>query len=76
LYAIFLDEFAKTLDQEILLIMDNADWHSGLSFSSKVQVVYLSLYSPKLNPVEKLWQYIKSYLQKNKNIWHVGKFRR
>jgi hypothetical protein len=32
---IFLDEFAKTLDQEVLLVMDNAGWHSGLSLSKK-----------------------------------------
>lgn len=63
---VFLDEFAKTLNEEILLVMDNAGWHSGLIFSNKIHVVYLPPYSPELNPIERLWRYIKDHVLKNK----------
>lgn len=63
---IFLDEFAKTLNEEVLFVMDNASWHKGLQVSEKIQFVYLPPYSPELNPVERLWQHIKSHVLKNK----------
>jgi transposase len=63
---LFLNEFSKTLDQEIIIVMDNAGWHHGLALPSTIQIVYLPPYSPELNPVERLWQYIKNHVLKNK----------
>jgi len=63
---VFLNEFAKTLNEEIFLIMDNAGWHSGLIFPNKIHAVYLPPYSPELNPIERLWRYIKDHVLKNK----------
>lgn len=63
---IFLDEFAQTLNEEILLVMDNAKWHGQLSVPEKIQIVYLPPYSPELNPIERLWRYIKDHVLKNK----------
>ena len=61
-----MNEFAETLDEEIFLVMDNAGWHSGLLLPSKINVVYLPPYSPELNPIERLWRYIKDHVLKNK----------
>jgi len=46
--------------------MDNAGWHSGLVVPDKIQILYLPPYSPELNPIERLWQYLKNHLLKNK----------
>jgi transposase len=33
---------------------------------SNIEIIYLPPYSPELNPVEKLWQHMKSHIIKNK----------
>lgn len=65
---VFLNEFANNLgkNEEVILVMDNAGWHSGLNVPGKIQIVYLPPYSPELNPIERLWQYIKDHVLKNK----------
>ena len=63
---IFLDKFAQTLDKPVILVMDNAPWHSNLNSSNMINIVYLPSYSPELNPVERLWRYIKDHTIKNK----------
>jgi transposase len=63
---IFLDEFALTLQEPVILVMDNAGWHNGLKVPEKIRIMYLPPYSPELNPTEKLWQYIKERILKNK----------
>jgi len=34
--------------------------------ADNMHIVYLPAYSPELNPVERLWQYMKSNILKNK----------
>lgn len=63
---IFLDEFSKTLTNDIIFIMDNAPWHKSLKAPSNIEIVYLPSYSPELNPVERLWKYLKDHTLKNK----------
>jgi transposase len=63
---LFLDEFTKTLDQEIILVMDNAGWHKGLKVPHNIEIIFLPPYSPELNPIERLWKYMKDNLLKNK----------
>ena len=53
----------------ILLVMDNASYHKSKAFlrelarfGGSVQVVYLSPYSPDLNPVEMIWKELKKYI--------------
>jgi len=55
-------------EREIFLIMDGAGWHTsnGLKIPDNIEIIYLPPYSPELNPVERLWQYIKSNTIKNK----------
>lgn len=63
---IFLDEFSKTLDRDVILVMDNAGWHHELNVPDNIEIVYLPPYSPELNPIERLWRYIKEETLKNK----------
>lgn len=65
-FQAFLDTFAQEVphqeDKEILLVMDNASWHKakGLNWHH-ITPFYLSAYSPDFNPIERLWQHIKSH---------------
>ena len=66
---IFLCEFAKTnKDQRIAIVMDGAGWHQSkkLIIPSNIRIIILPPYSPELNPIEKLWQYVKNHTIKNR----------
>lgn len=68
-----MNEFLKQMshdlgDTEALIVMDCAGWHQSkaLNVPKNIEIIYLPPYSPELNPVEKLWQYIKAHTIKNK----------
>jgi hypothetical protein len=65
----FLECMSKDLGQkQSIVVMDCAGWHrsKNLIVPDNIEIVYLPPYSPELNPIEKLWQYIKSYTIKNR----------
>jgi hypothetical protein len=74
---VYLQEMSDNVGKdEIILVMDQAGWHKTdkLKIPNNIEVVYLSPYSPELNPVERLWQHIKNNVVKNKvydNIWDL-----
>ena len=66
---VFLDHMSKELKgKEILLVMDGAGWHKSkdLNIPKNIEIIYLPPYSPELNPVERLWLYIKQNTIKNR----------
>lgn len=63
---VFLEEFAKHTKQKVMLVMDGAGWHKGLACPDNIEIIYLPPYSPELNPVERLWQFVKDAVLKNK----------
>lgn len=66
---IFLEQMSKDLKtREVFLVMDCASWHKSkdLKVPQNITIIYLPPYSPELNPVERLWQYLKDNLIKNK----------
>lgn len=46
---------------KVLLVLDGAGWHKAnrLNVPENIEILHLPPYSPELNPVENLWQYIK-----------------
>jgi transposase len=60
---IFLNRFAQTLaeDDHAVMILDQAGWHGSkaLAVPANVTLVPLPSYSPELNPVERVWLYLK-----------------
>lgn len=62
---VFLEVFSRSLapDEHAVLVMDNAGWHHAkrLRMPENVTPLYLPPYSPELNPVERLWAYLKSH---------------
>ena len=66
---IFLNEFSKSIkNRKTLIVMDGAGWHKSdkLKYPKNIRIIIQPPYSPELNPIEKLWQYIKDHTIKNK----------
>jgi len=59
----FLDRFAATLapDEHAVMVLDQAGWHGAraLRIPDNVTPLPLPPYSPELNPVERVWLYLK-----------------
>jgi transposase len=63
---VFLEQLAIEIKgKKIALIMDSAGWHKskGLIVPKNICIIHLSPYLPELNPVERLWSYIKKYVE-------------
>ena len=59
----FLEAFAETIgaNEHVALVLDGAGWHStkALRVPANITLVPLPPYSPELNPVERVWLYLK-----------------
>ena len=59
----FLDRFAATIadDEHVVMVLDQAGWHgsTALVVPGNITLVPLPPYSPELNPVERVWLYLK-----------------
>jgi hypothetical protein len=54
---------AQLAGRECILVMDRAGWHVSkeLEVPPGIEIVLLPPYSPELNPVERLWQWVKRH---------------
>ena len=61
--GLFLAEFAAGLPRDVhaVLVLDRAGWHGAkaLAIPPNVTLVPLPPYSPELNPVERVWLYLR-----------------
>jgi len=60
---IYLEELSRNFSREkLILIMDCAGWHKSkdLKVPDNIEIEYLPPYSPELNPVERLWKWLKN----------------
>jgi transposase len=61
--ATFLERFAATRgpDVQIVLVLDPAGWHGSRSLAvpTNVTLVPLPPYAPELNPVERIWLFLR-----------------
>ncbi len=59
----FLDGFSKVLaaDEHAVMVVDQAGWHTthALAVPDNVTLVRLPPYSPELNPVERVWLFLR-----------------
>lgn len=65
---LYLEKFSKDQsDSNILIIMDSAGWHKsrGLKIPTNIKLEFLPPYSPELNPIEKLWQWMRKEVVHN-----------
>lgn len=60
---VFLDGFAATLPQGVhaALLLDGAGWHiaNDITVPAAVSLIFLPPYAPQLNPVERIWLYLR-----------------
>jgi transposase len=58
--ALFAREAGAGRDRILLLVLDNAGWHSppGLAVPEGLRLVYLPPYTPELQPAETLWVHL------------------
>ena len=60
---LYIDSFAKTIgaDEHVALFLDQAGWHAAndLVFPDTITPMPLPPYSPELNPVERVWEFLK-----------------
>jgi transposase len=59
----FLNSFSETIaeNEHAVMMLDQAGWHgsNGLTVPANITLVPLPAYSPELNPVERVWLYLK-----------------
>ncbi|KAB2977748.1 IS630 family transposase [Wolbachia endosymbiont of Scaptomyza pallida] len=68
---IFLEQMSQYLGtREAFLVVDCAGWHrsKGLKIPQNITLIYLPPYSPELNLVERLWQYLKDHTRQVKRL--------
>jgi hypothetical protein len=60
---VFLNRFSETIaeDEHVAMMLDQAGWHGAndLVAPANITLVPFPAYSPELNPVERLWLYLK-----------------
>ena len=59
-------------DYRVIMVMDQAAWHrfDKIDGFENIRILYQPPYSPELNPVEHLWEYIRENYLRN-CIWHT-----
>jgi len=66
---LFLTHLHKHIgERKIVLVMDRAGWHCSkkLKIAPQIELIYMPPYSPELNPVERLWKWIRSEVTHNR----------
>jgi hypothetical protein len=56
---------------QVILVLDRAGWHrsKALRVPENITLLHLPPYSPELNPVERLWAYLRSHYLSNR-VYH------
>lgn len=70
---LYLEGLSKEYSgNKLLVIMDQAGWHksNALKVPKNIKLKFLPSYSPELNPVEKLWQWLRKEVIHN-NLFHT-----
>ena len=66
----FFIEFEKEIkpDVHVIMIWDRAGFHTSnnVRVPENVTLIHLPAYSPQLNPIEKLWQYLRKHYWSNR----------
>lgn len=76
---IFLRQLSHQLPQEVqaVLLWDQAGFHKSkaLHVPQNISIIELPAYSPELNPVEPLWQFLRSHYWSNRRYGNYDQLR-
>ncbi len=64
-FQAFLELFSQTYPQDFhILQLDNGSFHQAndLTVPDNIILLFQPSHCPELNPIERLWEYIKSFL--------------
>lgn len=55
-------------DKHVVLVLDQAGWHvaKALKVPRNIVLLHLPSYSPELNPIERIWAYLRSHYLSNR----------
>jgi transposase len=55
-------------DVQVVLVLDNAGWHvsKSLVVPENITLMPLPPYAPELNPIERVWAYLRSHYMSNR----------
>jgi transposase len=55
-------------DTHVVLVLDQAGWHvaKALQVPDNITLLHLPPYSPELNPIERVWAYLRSHYLSNR----------
>lgn len=66
---------AKNPNKKVVMVVDNVKYHHAKrlkpileKYKNRVELVYLPAYSPDLNPVERIWWYMRKKITHNRYI--------
>lgn len=70
-----LDQFIKIKNGKIYLVLDNASYHGKMiiqyllnqRYNNRVEIIWLPVYSPNNNPIEKIWDILLSSVDRECN---------
>lgn len=67
--------------EKVYLVLDNAPYNRSLKVRDlakelKIRILYLPPYSPNLNPIERLWKFMKKKVMANTHYPDLATFRR
>ena len=69
-FQLHLDEISRNIAQDAhaVLVLDGAGWHGATDLAVPANMTLLSLppYSPELNPIENVWQYLRQNFLSNR----------
>jgi putative transposase len=62
-------------DKKVIMVVDNVKYHHAKrlkplleKYKNKIELVYLPAYSPDLNPVERIWWYMRKKITHNRYL--------
>lgn len=70
----YMNEHLKFISRQVapgshaILVLDQAGWHvaKALQVPANITLLHLPPYSPELNPVERVWAYLRSHYLSNR----------
>lgn len=70
LMHLYLDRLARHVgpQRHVVLVLDQAGWHvaKDLHVPANITLLFLPPYSPELNPIERIWCYLKEHQLSNR----------